>query len=73
MNHYKAAVTPNVVGLKLRKEDCNKNVNLILDKRTFGSLMYLTTTRPDIMYVVILISRSWRHQWRHIGKKPREF
>ena len=45
------------MGLKLSKEDCSKNVDLILYKRMVGSLMLLTTTRPDIMYAVSLISR----------------
>ena len=45
------------MGLKLSKEDCSKNVNLTLYKSMVGSLMYLTATRPDVMYVVSLISR----------------
>ena len=57
MQHNKAAVTPTIMGLKSSKEDCSKNADLTLYKSIVGSLMYLTATRPDIMYVVILISR----------------
>ena len=41
----------------LRKEDDSVKVDLTLFKRLVGSLMYLTATRLDIMYVVRLISR----------------
>jgi hypothetical protein len=43
--------------LKLRKEDKGSKVDPTLFKRLVGSLMYLTTIRPDIMYGVSLISR----------------
>ena len=45
------------MGLKLSKEDCSNNVNPTLYKSMVGSLMYLTATRPDIMYAVSLVSR----------------
>ena len=57
MQNSKAAPTPTTVGLKLRKEDCNKSVNPTLYKSMVGSLMYLTATHPDLMHAVSLIAR----------------
>ena len=54
--------TPTVVGLKLSKEDCSKSVNPTLYKSMVGSLMYLTTTQPDLMHAVSLISRFMETQ-----------
>ena len=56
MHNNKPAPAPVFMGLKLSKEDCSSNVNMTLYKRMIGSLMYLTTTRPDIMSIVILVS-----------------
>eukprot|EP00253_Pinus_taeda_P030370 PITA_30370 len=57
MQECKAAITPTVMGLKLSKEDSNKDFDPSLYKSIVGSLMYLTATRPDIMFVVSLISK----------------
>src|ERR1700733_10096268 len=57
MQECKAAITPTVMGLKLSKEDSSKDFDPSLYKSIVGSLMYLTATRPDIMYAVSLISR----------------
>eukprot|EP00253_Pinus_taeda_P020597 PITA_20597 len=57
MQDIKAAITPTVMGLKLSKEDSSKDFDPTFYKSIVGSLMYLTTTRPDIMFVVSLISR----------------
>ena len=46
-----------VLGLKLSKNDESSNVDATLFKSLFGNLLYLTTTRLDIMYRVSLISR----------------
>ena len=44
-------------GTKLSKDDEGSYVNPTLFKRLIGSLMYLTTTRPNIMQGVSLISK----------------
>eukprot|EP00253_Pinus_taeda_P025045 PITA_25045 len=57
MEECKAAITPTVMGLRLSREDSSKGFDPSLYKSIVGSLMYLTTTRPDIIYAVSLISR----------------
>ena len=53
----KPTVTPITTGTKLSKEDDGSKVDPTMYKRLVESLMYLTTTRPDIMFAVSLISR----------------
>jgi hypothetical protein len=57
MDKCKPVETPIATGTKLSKNDEGPAVNSTLYKRLVGSLMYLTATRPDLMYVVSLISR----------------
>jgi hypothetical protein len=57
MMNSKEAPTPVITILKLSKEDKGSKVYPTLFKRLVGSIMYLTTTRPDIMYRVSIISR----------------
>ena len=42
---------------KIMKDEDGINVDNTYYKQVVGSLNYLTTTRPDIMFVVSLISR----------------
>jgi hypothetical protein len=57
MMNSKATPTPVITRFKLSKEYKGSKVGPTLFKRLVGSLMYLTATRPDIMYGVSLISR----------------
>ena len=50
-------VTPIATDTKLNKEDDRSKVDPTLYKRLVGSLMYLTATRPDIMFAISLVSR----------------
>jgi len=57
MEECNHVTTPTEFGVKLTKDEEAKKVNSTLYKQIVGSLMYLTTTRPDIMFSVSLISR----------------
>jgi hypothetical protein len=45
------------LGTKLSKQDEGPTVDSILYKSLVGSLLYITTTRPDIMYATGFVSR----------------
>ena len=57
MLNSKPAATPMATSTKLNKYDEGSYVDPTLYKRLVGGLMYLTTTKPDIMFVISLISR----------------
>lgn len=48
---------PIVPGFKLMRDEDGVRVDGTLYKQIVGSLMYLTATRPDMMFVVSLLSR----------------
>lgn len=56
MKTCEAITTPLALGKKLTKEDTSSKVNDTLYRSLVGSLMYLTTTRPNIMYIMNLVS-----------------
>lgn len=57
MSGCKPMATPLVVNEKLTKEDGKKKVNGSLYRSLVGNLLYLTATRPDIIYTASLLSR----------------
>lgn len=57
MENSNAVKNPIVTGTKLFKDKNGVKVDETLFKQVVGSLMYLTATRPDLMYGVSLISR----------------
>ncbi|XP_061998852.1 secreted RxLR effector protein 161-like [Rosa rugosa] len=57
MNGCKAVATPLITNERLRKEDGSLKANASCYRSLIGSLLYLTTTRPDIMYTTSLLSR----------------
>jgi len=57
MEEYKAVSTPMNQKEKLSKEDGADKVDEGYYRSMIGCLMYLTATRPDILFVVSLLSR----------------
>ncbi|KAM1823768.1 hypothetical protein FF1_025765 [Malus domestica] len=57
MHDCKPISTPVECGVKLTKHDEGESVDPTFFKSLVGSLRYLTCTRPDILYVVGLVSR----------------
>ena len=57
MEQSNAVKNPIVPGCKLTKGADDSNVNATEYKQLVGSLLYLTATRPDLMYTVCLVSR----------------
>jgi hypothetical protein len=57
MEDNKPMSTPMVTGCKLSLEDDSPKVDQTMYKSMVGSLLYSTTTRPDIMQVVGLVGR----------------
>jgi hypothetical protein len=57
MEECNPAETPIPLGTKLSKKDEGPIVDSTLYKSLVGSLLYLTTTRLDIVYVRSLVSR----------------
>ncbi|XP_019418544.1 PREDICTED: uncharacterized protein LOC109329327 [Lupinus angustifolius] len=57
MGGCNAVKNPIVLGTKLSKDVGGVIVDETLFKQVVGSLMYLTITRPDLMYGVSLINR----------------
>ena len=57
MEKSNSVKNPIVPGDRLTKNEGGVKVDATKYKQLVGSLMYLTATRPDLMYVVCLISR----------------
>ena len=56
MYDCKPVATPLVVNEKLQKDDVAQEANASPYRKLSGSLLYLTTIRPDIMYATSLLS-----------------
>ena len=57
MANSNATKTPMVPGFKLTKDEDGTKVDSTQYKQMIGSLMYLTVSRPDLMYVMSLVSK----------------
>ncbi|CAL9001162.1 unnamed protein product [Prunus brigantina] len=63
MNKCNPVLNPIVPGCKLLRDEDGVKVDSTIYKQIVGSLMYLTATRPDMMFVVSLISSSGAVSW----------
>ncbi|XP_068497913.1 uncharacterized mitochondrial protein AtMg00810-like [Phaseolus vulgaris] len=77
MGSSNSVKNPIIPGTRLSKDEAGDGIDTTVFKQAVGSLMYLTATRPDLMYGVSLISRfmanpkSGRaHQIADIMTKP---
>ncbi|PNX94522.1 copia-type polyprotein [Trifolium pratense] len=61
MDKSNAVCSPIVSGTKLSKHNKGDDVNPTQFKQIVGSLMYLTATRPDLMFAVNMIARYMEH------------
>lgn len=57
MEESNPVLNPIIPGFKIHKDDEGVKVDGSFYKQLVGSMMYLTATRPDVMYAVSLISR----------------
>ena len=57
MDECKAAVVPLQQNNKLQVNDGSKYADATLYRQLVGSLIYLTTTRPDLAYAVSVLSQ----------------
>ncbi|GKA29842.1 hypothetical protein Tco_0716087 [Tanacetum coccineum] len=55
----KTAITPMETKMALTKDEEADEVDVHLYRSMIGSLMYLTASRPDIMFAVCACSRFW--------------
>ncbi|KAM1251313.1 hypothetical protein ACFX2G_034427 [Malus domestica] len=68
----KAVKTPLAITDKLSKEDGSEDADQSLYRKMIGSLLYLTATRPDLMYASCLLARFMQKPTRkHMGTSKR--
>ncbi|KAL5567382.1 hypothetical protein UlMin_030546 [Ulmus minor] len=72
MEGYKTVSIPLESNKALKKEDGSPKAKRTKFRSLIGSLLYLTTTRPDIMYATCLLSRFMQSSSRvHYGATKR--
>ena len=57
MMDYKAMTTPMASKLKLLKDASSETADAVMYRQMIGSLMYLTNTRPIILFVMNTLSQ----------------
>ncbi|GJU11593.1 hypothetical protein Tco_1133989 [Tanacetum coccineum] len=72
--NVKTAITPMETKVALTKDEEAVDVDVHLYRSMIGSLMYLTASRPDIMYAVCVCSRfQVTHKSSHLNAVKRIF
>ncbi|CAJ2645183.1 unnamed protein product [Trifolium pratense] len=72
MDKCKPVSTPLVVNEKLSKDDGDNSADASIYRSIIGSLLYLSATRPDIMFVASLLSRFMHSPSQvHLGAAKR--
>ena len=59
MDKCKVSYVPMQQNMKIYCDDGSKEVNGTVYRQMVGSLYYLTTTRPDILYFLSVLSHLW--------------
>lgn len=68
----KPVATPLVVNEKLMKDDSEEREDPKLYRSLIGSLLYLTASRPDVMFAASLLSRYMQSpSIKHFGAAKR--
>ena len=72
MMDFRSVAIPLAANEKFRKDDGEKKVNSSLFRSLIGSLLYLTSTRPYIMFAASLLSRFMQEPSQvHFGAAKR--
>ena len=62
MKDCRPSKTPFLSGVKLEEVDSSPMVNNTLYRQLIGCLLYITHTRPDLSYAIIVVSKSQNFQ-----------
>lgn len=72
LDKCKPVVTPLVVNEKMMKDDGEEKANKNIYRTVVGSLLYLTASRPDLMFSISLLSRYMQNpSVKHFGAAKR--
>ena len=69
----KSVATPLISNEKLIKDDGAEPADSNIYRRIVGSLLYLTATRPDVMYATSLLSRFIHNPTKLTWEQPRGY
>ena len=66
MEDCKLVITPMQTSFKLSKDDDSKSIHQRQYMSMIGNLLYVTTSRPDVMQVVGQVSQFQENQRNHM-------